>query len=481
MNFYETRTPKDALYYFGLICSIPHPSGHEKALVETLKKLAEAQGYKTKTDSAGNLRIDRPAAPGMEHAPHIILQGHLDMVPKAAPGKSFDFTTQAIELIEEEGYLHANGTTLGADNGAGSASALALLFDPELKTGPLSGLFTISEEIGLVGANQVDPEMLSGDWLMNLDSGDYHNFCIGCAGGARLSFEIPFTRTDAPAGKPFTVLISGLKGGHSGTQIHKKCGNALILLAQFLQELDISAVASFNGGSADNAIPADASAEIITDLSPDKLEQAAQKFRQKSADLFDAPETYQIRILPGKETTDVIDSDLMKKFLQLTATVPNEVIEQDETLKIVKTSSNFASVHTGTSVLSIHTSQRSLEDPEREKMTDLIRTHFSPLNGTAMLGSVYPGWPANANSGPIKFANKIHQEVFGEFAGIYALHAGLETGAFAKKNPELQIISFGPEEDEIHTERERLHLGKYEEFNKMLRLIIERAGKEKVR
>ena len=327
----------------------------------------------------------------------------------------------------------------------------------------------------MIGANGIDPEMLKGDWLFNLDSGDYHNFCIGCAGGARLSFEIPFAVKKAD-GHAYSVRLGGLKGGHSGVRIHEKRGNALILLSQFLQKIDCYSVSSLNGGSADNAIPADAVAEIVSPLTLEQIEKAADEFRKESAETFDAPESYHIRIaeIPVPET--VIDPDLMSRFIKLTATVPNEVFEQDSKLNIVKTSSNFASVHTDSGLITIHTSQRSLEDPARENITELIRNHFAPLNPNISISGIYPGWPANAESDPIKFASGIHQEMFGTQPGIYALHAGLETGAFAKKNPALQIISFGPEEDEIHTERERLHLKHYEEFNQLLCTLIERAA-----
>lgn len=475
MNFYGNRK-KDALYYFGLICSIPHPSGHEKQLAETLMKLAQELGFSTKMDSAGNLRIDRPAEKGLEDAPHIILQGHLDMVPKAAPGKEFDFNSQPIELIEENGYLHANGTTLGADNGAGAASALALLFDPELKAGPLSGVFTISEEIGLLGANAIDPELLKGDWLLNLDSGDYHRFCIGCAGGARLSFEIPLAQVNAPKGTAYKIQIIGLKGGHSGVNIHENRGNSLILLCQFLQKIKCSSVCSIAGGSADNAIPSEAAADIISDFMPEQIKFAAEQFRKESSEFFDAPADYQIKIEPVKEPGMIIDPALMENFIALTATVPNGVFEYDPVLNIVKTSSNFASVHTDDELMTIHTSQRSLEDPAREAMTKRLIHHFTPLNAAVKVSGIYPGWPANAESEPIRFVNGIHQEFFGSQPEIYALHAGLETGAFAQKNPALQILSFGPMEEDIHTERERLNLEKYEEFNKLLRLVIERAA-----
>ena len=478
MNFYANRPKKDALYYFGLICSIPHPSGYEKQLAETLKILAEENGFAAVMDTTGNLRIDRPASKGMENAPHIILQGHLDMVPKAAPDKLFDFTAQPIELIEENGILRANGTTLGADNGAGVASALALLFDPELKAGPLSGLFTVSEETGLIGANALKPEMLQGDWLLNLDSGDYHNFCIGCAGGARLTFEIPLSWVNAPEGlRCYTVSLRGLAGGHSGTEIHKKRGNALILLCQFLQRIDVTGISIFNGGSADNAIPAEATATVYTPKTPEEIKQAAEEFRKESAQTFHAPAEYHFEILyPRLGCTEMIDPDFTETFLRLAATVPNEVFDTDKKLGIVKTSSNFASIHTSEDLLVIHTSQRSLEDETRQEITEKLKAHFAPLNGRARVSGEYPGWPANAESEPLRFAGGIHQEMFGSQPGIYALHAGLETGAFAKKNPALQILSFGPKEQDIHTERECLNLAKYEEFNQLLRTIIKRAA-----
>ena len=172
----------------------------------------------------------------------------------------------------------------------------------------------------------------------------------------------------------------------------------------------------------------------------------------------------------------MIDPAFTKTFLRLAATVPNEVFDTDEKQGIVKTSSNFASVHTSGDHLVIHTSQRSLEDLKRQEITERIKAHFAPLKGRATVSGEYPGWPANAGSEPIRFASGIHQEMFGSQPGIYALHAGLETGAFAKKNPALQILSFGPEEQDIHTERECLNLAKYEEFNRLLRTIIERAA-----
>ena len=261
-----------------------------------------------------------------------------------------------------------------------------------------------------------------------------------------------------------------------GGKIHEKCGNSLILLCQFLQKLTLSGLCTINGGSADNAIPADAEAVVFSEKSLDELKQAAEAFRAESAASFNAPAEYHIEISPDAGYSEIIDPAFTETFLRLAATVPNEVFDTDQKLGIVKTSSNFASVHTSRTYMEIHTSQRSLEDAERQKITELIRAHFAPLNGTTCVTGEYPGWPANADSAPVKVVGRIHEQIYGEQPGVYAVHAGLETGAFAKKNPSLQIISFGPPEEDIHTEREWMDLKKFEEFNHLLRIIVEQAG-----
>jgi dipeptidase D len=281
-------------------------------------------------DSAGNVRIDRPAAKGLEHAPSIILQGHLDMVPKSAPGKTFDFQNEPLKLILENGSVRADGTTLGADNGAGCAAALALLFDPELQTGPLAGLFTVGEEVGLIGANALEPDMLEGDWLFNLDSGDYDNFCIGCAGGARLSFHFLYSCCSVPEGKTFKLSLTGLSGGHSGITIHENRGNALILLAQFLKTLPGAALASFDGGTADNAIPSEAEAVIVLKMTKKELQQRCREFVRKSSETFHAPAAYKITAEFTDQPDFVMDDIFTEQFLTRTATVPNGALDFDK-------------------------------------------------------------------------------------------------------------------------------------------------------
>lgn len=478
MNPLDKLEPRDPWKYFALICSIPHPSGHERELALKIVELAEQNGCRAKMDDAGNVRIDRPASKGFEQVPEIILQGHLDMVPKAAPGKIFDFEKQPVEPVIRDGTVYANGTTLGADNGSGVASALALLFDPELKAGPLAGLFTVQEEVGLIGAGKLDPDMLKGDWLFNLDSGDFNRFCVGCAGGARLTFRIPFERQDPPKGNAFTIRLTGLIGGHSGIMIDRKNGNALILLCRFLEKLPVDGLISLNGGSADNAIPAEAEAEIITSAGREQILALAAEFIRETSREFNAPEEYGILVETG-HSAPVIPKETTGLLLSKTASVPNEIFSMEGSLGIVKTSSNFAIVTTSDAELVIHTSQRSLEDAERVKATERIREHFAELGGTASVGSVYPGWPASPDSRAMNLAAEVYRGLYGKDPGIYAIHAGLETGVFAKKNPSLQIISFGPDETDCHTERESIDIARFAEFNRLLRKIIEKSAQER--
>ena len=244
---------------FKIFLATPHPSGKEQALAAKLKAMADNAGLKAKFDKYGNLRIDRAASAGFEHLPVVIMQGHLDMVCEKIDGLDFNFDTDSIKTRTDGDYLFACGTTLGGDNGIGCAMSLALLFDPEYRGRAIAGLFTLQEETGLYGANNLDSDMLEGKYLLNLDSGEEGSFYIGCAGGARLGVEFTTPLCKAPEGNCVEISVSGLPGGHSGGTIHLKHGNALIFLAKILEATDVD-ICSISGGTADNVIPSSASA-----------------------------------------------------------------------------------------------------------------------------------------------------------------------------------------------------------------------------
>ena len=287
---------------FDAICAIPHPSGHETRLAAALAALAEKNGLAVRIDVTGNLRIDRPASPGFEDSPMILLQGHLDMVPQALATVDFDFTREPIPPVVEDGWVRsAAGTTLGSDDGIGVAAAMALLLDPGLKCGPLAGVFTVSEEVGLNGALALSAEFLKGEFLLNLDSEEEGQLYIGCAGGARLEIDVELPQMAVPPG--YTGLcceIKNLAGGHSGVDIHLRRGNAVAFLARLLEKLPEFEVAALSGGTLDNVIPREAVAFGAAD--PARL--AALRLRAANLALefareFDAPPDFAVELRPA--------------------------------------------------------------------------------------------------------------------------------------------------------------------------------------
>ena len=299
MKKLDTLSPAPVWEIFELICSIPHPSGHEAALAEALSAMARERGLAVRRDAAGNLRIDRAAAPGFESAPAVLLQAHLDMVPQTAPGVKFDFLTDPIPPeIRGEWVVSGAGTTLGSDNGIGVAAAVALLFDPAWRGGALAGVFTVSEEVGLNGALALSPEMLEGTYLLNLDSEEEGELYLGCAGGARLTLTFDAAFRPVSAGMTgVRCTVGGMAGGHSGCNIADRRGNAIRLLARLLKESPELQIASFDGGTCDNAIPREA---VVSGALPaetfESFRRRAEAFEREAAGEFDAPPEFRIEV-----------------------------------------------------------------------------------------------------------------------------------------------------------------------------------------
>ncbi len=468
---------------FETICSIPHPSGHEAALANALKGIAENHGLAVRSDAVGNLRIDRKPATGLENAPVVLLQAHLDMVPQKLTSSKFDFEKDPILPIIKDGWVQsASGTTLGGDDGAGVATAMALLLDPELKCGPLSAIFTVSEEVGLDGARGLSADFLKGDFLLNLDSEEEGLLYIGCAGGARLAIEseIPFVPTpDDRVG--VNCSVENLAGGHSGTDIQLKRGNAVILLARLLEALPELEVASISGGGLSNAIPRDAFATgaIPTEIF-ETLPQRAEIIKQKFTQEFDAPPAFSIKVTKAPLPRKVWDKSFQATTIQLLATCPNGPATLDKTWNVVRTSSNLASVQTEAGKLKIISSQRSLNDVERKNMTTTIIEHFSPVGGEAQESDAYPGWDPNPNSILLQVATSLYHNLFNQDPKIQIIHAGLECGIISGIAPKLQLISFGPTLLHPHSPSEKLEIASVERFYRYLRELVVKLSKLKL-
>ena len=446
---------------FKLILSIPHPSGSEHKLSERLAQEARSRGLEAKFDSYGNLRIDRKASPGFEDKPAVLMQGHLDMICEKLPELDFDFQTEGIKTEVSDGYLHACGTTLGADNGIGSAMALALLFDENHVGGALAGVFTLEEEVGLVGAANLSSDMLCGKYLLNLDSDEEGIFAIGCAGGARLTMDIPVPFVPAACGYCAEISVSGLPGGHSGVEINKRHGNALVFLAQLLAESKVE-VSDILCQNADNVIPGAAVARVISSEPPESLANIfcskVEKYKEQLADGVEL----EVTVSEISELDSMWESAWRKKMISAMANVPNGVLEFADEFGVPRTSSNFAAAKVNDGVLNLHFSQRSLDNAKRKEATELVIKAFDKLDKTVSVSKEYSGWNPAPESRINKTASEVWEKLYGEKPVFHVIHAGLEAGILSKINPELELISFGPTAYDIHSTKERVSIDSVE-------------------
>ncbi len=464
---------------FDLICSIPHPSGHETALAQRLKQEALDRGLSAEIDAAGNLCIQRPAASGFEGIAPILMQGHIDMVPVAAEGKTFDFTKDPIQPVVDGAWVRTDGTTLGADDGAGAAMALAALFDPEFRGAALRGIFTTDEEKGMTGANGVSARWLQGKYLLNLDG--ENDFCVGCAGGARQIFAIPEKRESAVPGYPVTIRVRGMQGGHSGIEIQNRRGNALIYLARLLDRLPVR-IASYRGGRVDNAISKEAEVQGIALLPLMELQRRSDAFARELAQEFDAPPEFGFDVVSvpaAPELETVWSMEFQNQVLRAIGSLPNGVLSWDDRWDMVKTSSNCAIAQDDGITLTITTSQRSTDDREREQASRQVAAHFCGIGAEGHLRNPYPAWPPLEKSPLLDLAKQLQTEITGTPWRSYVCQGGVEPAVFCKVNPDLEIISFGPNMKDIHTPQERVEIASvrsaYELLQKLLAALSRRA------
>ena len=475
MNDNAFPEPRPLWRIFDMICRIPHPSGHEKELAERLSAFAREHGLGVRRDSYGNLRIDRPASPGFEGRPTVILQGHLDMVPQAESGNPFDFTKEPIPTEIEGGWMRsAAGTTLGADNGVGVAAALALLTGGGFRSGPLAAVFTLSEEVGLNGATALDPAFLNGDYLLNLDSEDEGELFVGCAGGARLEADLPVESEPAPAGTAGAVLeVKGLAGGHSGCNIADRRGNAVRFLGLALEAAEVLRAASMQGGSLDNAIPREAKAAVA--LEPGERDGVRRRLAALEKELrseYNLPVAFSIALADAPLPERVWTEAFQRRAVRAAATCPDGVLEMDAQFGIPRTSTNLAAVLERDGFLVFRTSQRSLADDERRRATARIAAHFGQAGAVTKVDSEYPGWTPAPESQLLRTASALYRELFGTPALVKVIPAGLECGIFAGKRPGLDMISFGPTVLDPHSPSERVGLESVERFYSFLGALV---------
>ena len=473
------------------ILTIPRESGHEEQIIAYLQNFAKEHSLQCTTDKAGNVLIVREAAPGKENVPTVVLQSHSDMVCEKNAGVEHDFTKDPIKAVEEDGWLIAKDTTLGADCGIGIAAQLVALTDPDLKCGKIEALFTVSEETGLDGAMALEPGFITGKTLINLDSEDEGELFIGCAGG--IDTTAKFKYTTYPATAEFVKCefkIFGAQGGHSGDDIDKNRANANKVLARFLYRVlakhDIE-LYEIDGGNKRNAIAREAYAVIgfakkaeksVLKIFREVIEEVKDEY--KVSDPAVDGIAREVGIHDMEDGTyfgtpkKAIDKNTAASLIYALYSAPHGVLAMSNDVKgLVETSTNLASIKMQKGgIIRIGTSQRSAINSCRRWAAEMVEACFEMAGATVTHESEYPGWKPNVNSEILEVSVAAYKKLFGVEPVVRAIHAGLECGLFLDKFPGLDMISFGPTLRGVHAPGERLELASLDKFRMLLEEIL---------
>ena len=481
MRALENCEPKRVFYYFEELCKIPHGSGNTKQISDYLVSFAKEQSLEYVQDEMNNIVIYKPATPGYENAPTVIIQGHMDMVCEKRPDVEHDFTKDPLNISVQDGYVTANGTTLGGDDGIAVAYGLALLESKEIAHPALEVLITVDEEIGLLGAVGLDCSVLKGRRLINLDSEAEGSLWISCAGGLSGISTIPVQRVEAE-GQKAAVKITGLMGGHSGAEIDKKRANANVLMGRFLYSLQQETayeIISLAGGQKDNAITREADAELLVeDINSVKAcaEKLQKGFREEYAGT-DEGITVEITDL-GVASAKVLHPTSREKVLFFLMEVPFGIQKMSGSIDgLVETSTNIGIVKLGEDEFLGSSSVRSSVEAAGAALSDKICYLTEFLGGEYTVQGAYPAWEYRKDSPLRDQMVEVYEEMYGEKPNVVAIHAGLECGLFYKKIEGLDCVSLGPNMKDIHTSEEVLDIASTERVWKYLVKVLESLKK----
>ena len=465
MSELSQLSPQPLWDIFAKICSIPHPSYHEEQLAEHIMGWAKEKGLHAERDQVGNILIRKPATAGMENRKPVVLQAHLDMVPQKNNDTVHDFTKDPIQPYIDGDWVKARGTTLGADNGIGMASALAVLADDSVEHGPLEVLLTMTEEAGMDGAFGLQANWLQADILINTDSEEEGEIYMGCAGGIDFISTLPLSREAIPAGfQTFKLTLKGLKGGHSGGDIHLGLGNANKLLARFLAghaaELDLRLV-DFNGGTLRNAIPREAFATVaVPAAKADELKKLSTVYLDILKNELSAKEKNLNVVLESVSTEKAaLTVQSRDTFVQLLNATPNGVIRNSDVAKgVVETSLNVGVVTMSDDSAEIICLIRSLIDSGKEYVVSMLESLGTLAGAKTSAKGSYPGWQPDASSPVMALVRETYQRLFNSTPNIQVIHAGLECGLFKKPYPNMDMVSIGPTITGPHSPDEQVHI-----------------------
>ena len=480
MTFVAALEPTTLWGHFDTILAIPRGSKNEDRMRQTVVEIAQRAGLDHDIDHAGNVVVRKPATSGHENAPTTILQSHLDMVNEKNADHDHDFTTDPIIPQKAGAYLTADGTTLGSDNGIGVATMLAIMEATDLTHGPLELLFTIDEETGLTGASELDASLLEGRQLINLDSEEEGILYVGCAGGGESRLTLDLATAHAKSGTvTLDVTLKGLKGGHSGCDIHLQRGNAIKLLGRMLWTAYLDTpflLARVKGGSAHNAIPREAFALVVVEVGSKDAVLAAIE-----ADL-EAVRTEYGPADPGMELSvddaatpaAVWDRSTTETVLGLINTLPHGVTAMSYDIpELVETSINLATVKQAGDQLTVSLSGRSSIDSALESLRRQVRGNGVLAGAAVTQDTPYPGWKPDLNSHLLEVVKAVHRRECGTEPEVKAIHAGLECGIIGKKAPGMDMISFGPVIEFPHSPDERVQIESVRRFYRLLTATLE--------
>ena len=482
MSIIDNFEPRILWKHFDEIRKIPRCSKHEEKIRKYLLDFAKKHDLETKTDKAGNVVIKKPACDEMKNKPIVILQAHMDMVCEKNSTVEHDFSKDPIQLEVKGDILKAKGTTLGADDGIGIATALAVLEDQNLKLGPIEALFTVDEETGLTGAFALEPDMLTGKIMLNLDSEDFGVITIGCAGGGNSEIKLPVEyQQNNPELKNIQLNITGLKGGHSGVDIHEQRGNAIKILTRLIwktSEKHEFAISKIQGGDKHNAIPREAKAIIAIKKSEEKnliktlneeVEKIKKEFQPIDPDL-------KLEIKEAEKTNKTLQKNSQKKLINILHALPHGVDKMNYDIpNLVETSTNLAKVELNNKEATIILSSRSSIMSALQDMRDRIHAIANLTDAKITEEKPYPGWKPNVNSKLLKLSKNIFKDMFKEEPKVEAIHAGLECGIIGEKFENIDMISIGPTIKAPHSPDEKVFISTVEKFYRYLIEILKRV------
>ena len=466
MEVFKKLKPELVWKYFEEITKVPRPSKKEEKIIEYLLEFGAKHKLKTKRDKIGNVVISKPGTKGMESCKTVVLQSHMDMVCEKNSDVNFDFDNDPIQPYIDGEWVKAKGTTLGADDGIGMAAQLALLVSDNISHGPIECLFTVDEETGLSGAFGLEEGMFSGKILVNLDSEDEGEIFIGCAGGIDTLAHFDYEEEHLPAGLvALRIEVKGLKGGHSGDEIHKGHGNSVKILNRILwhasDEFEMR-ISHIDAGNLRNAIPREAVADVCIPAVHEKefTEYVKNFYNDAKLELSVTAPELSITIKPAGEQKFVIDENTQYNLINALHACPHGVISWSQSLEgLVETSTNLASVKfVENNRIMVTTSQRSSLNSGKEDIANMVESVFVLAGADVVHSEGYPGWNPNPNSDILKIAETTYQKLFKKKPVVRAIHAGLECGLFLEKYPGLDMISIGPTLRGVHSPDEKINI-----------------------